>query len=410
LTRALEAHENAATRRERRHAPPDQIARAAAAPAPPAAAQLLLAVQRGAGNQAAGRLARRRQQPARTLDPPFGVGAITANDFAVTIEVNAERQLGDGYETEQEAAVAAASTGRIGVVVADAEGRLRAYATDMVPFDTPAHTAPAVLPVGRVVRFARVSATQDPLGWSLRQAYIAALDDSGEAERKRLARQMLVNLLIGEVGLRPDDVHDSTDAPPELGKVNVNIEYKDARGHAGEAGPIPSDRTTPLERPVLEIGPHAFADPISLRGTIHHEFEHLHHTERAIEAVERWRATEPKLEFMAWLNKQRDAGKVSPVDHGLIREQVSKGTQATEAMAYMRGFVETFHLRALDSPELFTSLNHFAGEWTMAGHAVQDETVAQLQAYRETLDGEHRAALDAFIDARRGETLWDRFP
>ena len=370
---------------------------------------MLLAVQRGAGNQAAARLARRREQAAKTLDPPFGVGSITSSDFAVTIEVGAERELGDGYETEQEAAVAAASTGRIGVVVADAEGRLRAYATDMVPFDTPAHTAPALLAVGRVVRFARVSATKDPIGWSLRQDYIAALSDSGDAERKRLARLMLINLLVTEVGLRPDDVHDSTEEPKVLGKVNVNIDYKQARGHAGEAGPVASDRTTPLERPMLEVGPHAFVDPISLRGTIQHEFEHLHHTERAMDAVERWRATEPKLEFMPWLEKQRKAGKISPLDHGLIREQVSKGTQATEAMAYMRGFVETFHLRAPDDDARFTSLNQFADEWTFAGHAVQDETVAQLQAYRGTLDAEHRAALDAFIEARRGETLWNRF-
>ena len=35
---------------------------------------------------------------------------------------------------------------------------------------------------------------------------------------------------------------------------------------------------------MLEVGPLAFNDPISLRGTILHEFEHLHHTEKAIAA------------------------------------------------------------------------------------------------------------------------------
>ena len=111
---------------------------------------------------------------------------------------------------------------------------------------------------------------------------------------------------------------------------------------------------------MLEVGPLAFNDPISLRGTILHEFEHLHHTEKAIAAIERWRATEPKLEFAAWLEEQKKTGRMSLLDHGVIREQVSSGTNATEALAYMRGFIATFHLRPLDDIDRFTSLVHLS--------------------------------------------------
>jgi hypothetical protein len=411
LTRWLTRDENGATHRRRRHPRPDTVAEETAARAEPAAAALLLAVQRGAGNQAAGRLARRREQAPKTLEPPFGVGSIVAGDFAVTVDVAAEREItvGSGpFETEQEAAVAAASTGRIGVVIEDGEGRLRAYETDMVPFESPAHSVPAVLPAGRVVRFARVSSPKDPMTWLEQQAYIRDLYSSSESERKLLARRMLCSLLVTTVGLRPDDVHDSTDDGCLPGKVNVDSDLDDARGHAGNPGPLKTDRTTPLEVPTLEIGPLAFNSPISLRGTILHEFEHLHHTEKAIAEIERWRATEPKLEFAPWLEKQRKTGKLSPLDHGVIREQVTDSTEATESLAYLRSFVSTFHLRPLDDLERFVALVHLSEEWPRAGHAVEDETVAQLLAYRETLDAPHRDALDAFISAQPDEPFWNR--
>jgi hypothetical protein len=366
--------------------------------------------QRGAGNQAAGRLARRREQAPVTLKPPFGVGSVTSSDFSVTIEIAAEKEMGDGWETEQEAAVAAASSGRIGVVIEDAEGRLRAYATDMVPFESAAHAVPAVLPAGRVVRFARVASPKEPMSWGVQQLYIGALNSTSDPERKTLARRMLCNLLVSEVGLQPDDVHDSTDGDTVPGKVNVNVDLDDARGHAGKPGPVPCDRTTPLEVPTLEIGPLAFNNPISLRGTVLHEFEHIHHTEKAVAAIERWRATEPKLDFPTWLNNQHKAGKISPLDHGIIREQVSSGTEATESLAYLRGFMATYHLRPLDDIELFTSLVNLADEWPRAGHAVQAETISQLLAYRDGLDQPHKDALDAFVAPRRSQMFWDRLP
>jgi hypothetical protein len=194
---------------------------------------------------------------------------------------------------------------------------------------------------------------------------------------------------------------------PARGKVNVNANLTGKRGHAGHAGALPADRTTALEPPTLELSPLAFDDPISLRGTVLHEFEHIHHTEKAIEAIERWRATEPTLDFKTWLERK---SKLSPLDQNVIREQVAGTTKATEALAYMRGFMATFHLRPLDDPDRFTSLHHLAEEWDLAGHAVNDETVAQLITYRAGLEPAYQAAFDRYVDSRRGETFFNRFP
>jgi hypothetical protein len=373
----------------------------------------VLAVQRGAGNQAAGRLARRREQAPKALEPPFAVGSFMAFEDGVTIDGVAEREVTVGsaaFETEQEAAVAAASGGRIGVVIADADGRLRAYETDLAPFETDVAAVPRTFAPGRFVRWARLRAPKDTMSWGERQVYIRSLHSSGDPDRGLAARHMLVNLLVLTVGLARADIHDSTEEPCLPGKVNVNIDLAGARGHAGAAGALPSDRATPLEPPTLEIGPLAFNDPISLRGTILHEFEHLHHAEKAIAAIEQWRASEPKLEFRPWLDQRLKAGKLSPLDHGVIREQVTNASEATESLAYLRGFMATYHLRPLDDIDRFTSLVHLSEEWPRAGHAVQDETVAQLLAYRETLDPEHRAALDAFVAPRRSELFWNRLP
>ena len=96
----------------------------------------------------------------------------------------------------------------------------------------------------------------------------------------------------------------------------------------------------------------------------------------------------------------------------MIREQVSSGTEATEALAYLRGFMATFHLRPLDDiGAVFVSLVHLSEEWPRAGHAVQDETIAQLLAYRDDA-GSRRTGprLDAFVAPRRSELFWNRLP
>ena len=222
---------------------------------------------------------------------------------------------------------------------------------------------------------------------------------------------MLVNQLVHTVGLLRNDVHDSTEEPRLPGKVNVNLDLKSARGHAGKPGPVPSDRTTPLEAPTLEVGPLAFNDPISLRGTVLHEFEHVHHTEKAIAAVERWRATEPKLEFAAWLEKQKESGQdlaARPRRDPRAGLQRHPGDRGAGLHARLHGHLPPAPAGRRRPLHVARAPVRRSGRW--AGHAVQDETVAQLLAYRETLDPAHRAALDAFVAPRRSEMFWNRFP
>jgi hypothetical protein len=264
-----------------------------------------------------------------------------------------------------------------------------------------------------------MKAPGDAMSWSAQREYAEELYGSGEADRLLMARQIYTNILVGWVGLEPGEVHDSTDAAPLPGKVNFNFTLKDVRGHAGEPGALPSDRTSKLERPTLEVGPFAFEDLVSLRGTIQHEFSHVHHAEKAIAAVERWRATEPKLEFLTWLKEQEEAGKVSALDATVIEGQVKGETAATEALSYLRGFMATYHLRDLDElgegdaadTKLFGSLGYLMEEWNKAGHAVHDQVIAQLVAYREqTMDAAHRARFDAYVAPRRTWTFYKSLP
>jgi hypothetical protein len=384
---------------------------------------LMLALQRGAGNQAASRLARRKQKAPKTLEPPFAVGSFTSHDFEVTLDAVAVREMkpgpaaGEGFETEAEAVVAAGSGGRIGVVIADADERLRAFETDLSPFPSQPYVVPYPLPAGRFVRWVRMKAVADAMSWAAQMEFAEELHESGEADRMLAARQIYTNILVNWVGLAPTEVHDSSAGPALPGKVNFNIGLKDVRGHAGEPGKLPSDRDTQLVRPTLEVGPFAFEDVISLRGTIQHEFSHVHHAEKAIAAVERWRATEPKLEFLVWLDDQKEKGKLSALDTTIIKGQVKGETGATEALSYLRGFMTTYHVRELDEvgdaadTKLFGSLGYLMQEWNQAGHAVHDEVIASLVTYREQdMDDAHRARFDAYVAPRRTWTFYRSLP
>ena len=120
---------------------------------------------------------------------------------------------------------------------------------------------------------------------------------------------------------------------------------------------------------MLEVGPLAFNDPISLRGTILHEFEHLHHTEKAIAAVERWRATEPKLEFAAWLEKQLEDGQdvaARPRRDPRAGLERHRGDRVAGLPAQLH--VDLPPARRWTTSSRFTSLVHLSEEWT-AGRA-----------------------------------------
>ena len=125
----------------------------------------MLAAQQSAGNAAVSRMLARSPMAA-----PGPVGEITASisllGYEATEEASAVRELAlgpasgfQGFESEEEAAVAAAGTKMVGVVVADAEGRFHAYETDVEPVWGPifSHVRHLEIEGGHVMRWTHLT-------------------------------------------------------------------------------------------------------------------------------------------------------------------------------------------------------------------------------------------------------------
>ncbi len=385
-------------------------------PPPAPAAAALLALQRAAGNRATGRMLARSP-----LAPPGPVGEVTAGiplfDYETKAEAKAVREVAvgpvagfEGFETEQEAAVAASGSERIGVVVADTEGRFHAYETDLEPVWGPLFQRVSEYEIrgGRVVRWTHLDSPVDAASYAeqIRMAYhLARFPDKHED-----ARRLFMDLLQTAVGLDASEVHDSTDGEALPGKVSFNLAYEDANAHAGIVGKVPSDRETPLPEPTLEVGPGAFKTLIALRATILHELAHVNHAVQAIEAVKQWRATTTDGTFASWLAREQKKGRIHAVDYAVIKEEVEGGTENTESLAYLVSFTAAYHLEDLarlpaddevvDQHLLFGKLEQLSFEWPRADHAVQEHVLEQLVAYRDSLDTAHRERLARYVERK----------
>ncbi len=272
------------------------------------------------------------------LAPPGPVGDVTASisfiGYEETEEATAVRELAlgpatgfEGFATEQEAAVAAAGSENIGVVVVDAEGRFHAYATDLEPVWGPIFSGvkKRELAAGaRVVRWTRLDASGGAATFAEQTRFAERLVRTGYPD---LARRVYLGALATATGLVEADLHDATGATAEPGKVSFDLGYEDANAHAGITGKLPSDRTTPLPEATLTVGPGAFTGFAALRATVLHEFEHVNHARLAKAAVERWRATTTEGTFDSWLKRERKAGRIDAIQEALIREEVRGGTE-----------------------------------------------------------------------------------
>jgi hypothetical protein len=385
-------------------------------PAPPEHA--LLAAQRSAGNAAVSRMLARSP-----LAPPGPVGDVTASiamiGYEETEEATAVRELTlgpaagfRGFETEQEAVVAAAGSEKIGVVVADAEGRFHAYATDLEPVWGPIFSGVTKRELGggaRVVRFTHLDTSGGAATFAEQTDFAERLVRIGELE---LARKVYLGALETATGLDPSELHDATGGKAEPGKVSFDLGYKDANAHAGITGKLPSDRTTPLPEGTLTIGPGAFLGFAALRATVLHEFEHVNHARQAKAAVERWRAETTGGSFDTWLARERKAGRLSLVEEALIREEVGGGTKNTESMSYLVSFMAAYE--QVDLSEIpvddniaeafvFGKLEQLTGDWIHADHVVADHVVARMQTYRDALGEPHRSRLMRYATRRHTE-------
>jgi len=350
------------------------------------------------------------------LAPPGPVGEVTAGipllDYESTSEAKAVREIAigpvagfEGFETEQEAVVAAGGSEKIGVVVADAEGRFHAYETDLEPIWGPLFQKVSEYEIrgGRVVRWTHLDRPGDAGSYAVQLKYAEKL--ARNPDRHAEARGLYIDLLQSAVGLDASEVHDSTGGDALPGKVSFDLTYDGANAHAGIVGKLPSDRETPMPEPTLELGPGAFEDLASLRGTILHELAHVNHAVQAIEAVTRWRAQTTDGTFLTWLAREKKKGRIDAVDFAVIKEEVEGGTENTEALAYVVSFIASYDAVALSTMpagdaivdlRIFGRLVQLADEWIRADHAVQDHVIEQLIAYRDSLDPARRERLVSY--------------
>ncbi len=148
-------------------------------------------------------------------------------------------------------------------------------------------------------------------------------------------------------------------------------------------------------RVAIRLYSDSFKDDKALSlGVLRHEMLHVHHHEQALAAL--------------------DGGKGRPgsaVDKVLVNEVMQGGKANTELLAYLEGFMTSFHLIPAPDPrhpvffELLGALDTGSVQpWRNADEKVRDEGLGRLREYYcNTLDAPHRAAFDAWVAAQAAQ-------
>jgi hypothetical protein len=140
--------------------------------------------------------------------------------------------------------------------------------------------------------------------------------------------------------------------------LNMTMNTRDEPGHAGwvdSAGkfgvPFQLDKTEPPDRQVaviLSVGALHADKGLSLH-TVRHEMVHARHKQKVLEAVRVWQAlpVRGRPSFGDWLGQQtrKRKGAMSALDAALIGKGVQDASANTEVLAYVEGFVNSYHRR-----------------------------------------------------------------
>jgi hypothetical protein len=143
---------------------------------------------------------------------------------------------------------------------------------------------------------------------------------------------------------------------------------------------------------------------------LRHEMTHAKHLTAARESAAKWAkagGTGGSDKFVAWLKRNRKG--LSDADVAIFEETARGGTANSEVLAYVEGFMTVFHLidppPPIDHPIYMELLGVLETTkvlpWRSADKGVRDLAVARLERYySESLDGDHRAAFNAWVQAQ----------
>jgi hypothetical protein len=115
--------------------------------------------------------------------------------------------------------------------------------------------------------------------------------------------------------------------------------FLDAKG-AYHNPKLPVERTGPLPKVVIILGPNAFTRTKAHGlATLRHEMEHARHEQLALGWLARWRDEQPVASFPDWLANQVKAKKLGALDAAVIGSFTGGTTVATEVLAWTEGLV-----------------------------------------------------------------------
>jgi hypothetical protein len=251
-------------------------------------------------------------------------------------------------------------------------------------------------------------------------AYRAAKAKSSPAAFEPLIRDIAVTAGMEALGSgfvpAPVPLSDGKTAKPGL---NMTMNTRDEPAHAGwvdSSGkygvPFELDRTKPPDRQIaviLSIGVLNADKGLSLH-IVRHEMVHARHKQKVLDAVKAWQAlpVRGRPSFGDWLGQQtrKRKGAMSALDAALVGKGVQDLKANTEVLAYVEGFVNSYHRRAptlADSgPAFFELLGAVETDklftWAQADPAVKDEALTRLREYHATLDVPHQRLWRQWLD------------
>jgi hypothetical protein len=152
------------------------------------------------------------------------------------------------------------------------------------------------------------------------------------------------------------------------------------------------------------LGPKAFHHgKDGALGTLRHEMKHAEHLQLMIDRLAKWRKSGKGGSFDSWVDREKGIGKV---ERSLLEGERKGNTTNTELLAYVEGFINTFHLRhpalttamAIDAPPALMELRRAGEMYANADGSVKTAAMERLRDYVKTvLTADERASLKGWL-------------
>jgi hypothetical protein len=160
--------------------------------------------------------------------------------------------------------------------------------------------------------------------------------------------------------------------------------------------------------------------------TIRHEMVHARHHQMTLELLKQWDGEGGRRGFERFLNNNQKRLRLSGLDRVLVDEQADDLGFRSEVLGYVMGFRNRYHLATVvlrdekgdpartDPPkndesavvlaELLGAVHSKYDNWDNAKGPVQDEAMAQLRTYYETLDMLHQRRWKQWVESIKNGT------